>query len=70
MLGQRTYTITRQSGGSTGTDGIWTPGAESTLTIRGSWQPLTGRELEQLPEGYRERARAKLNTNAKRCAGN
>lgn len=56
MLGSVTYTVTRRAG-VFGTDGEYTPGATSTLSVSGSLQPLTAREIEALPEGLRQRAR-------------
>lgn len=61
MLGATTLTVTRRAAGSY-VAGVWTPGATSTLTVEGSLQPMTGRELLLLPEGERTRARWKLYT--------
>jgi hypothetical protein len=44
------YTITRTAAGSY-TNGRYTAGAESTFTIIASIQPVTGRDLADLPEG-------------------
>jgi len=60
ILGAKKYTIEREAAGSTGTNGIYTPGATTTFDIVAGWQPMTGREREQLPEGDRTKASAKL----------
>jgi hypothetical protein len=44
------YTVTRTAAGSY-TNGRYTEGAESTFTIIASIQPVTGRDLADLPEG-------------------
>ena len=64
ILGARTYTIEREAAGTVSSAGIFTPGASSTFTVRASWQPMTGREREQLPEGDRTRASGKLYCDA------
>ena len=60
ILGARTYTVTRVAAGSFGSDGAWTDGATTTLSVIGSWQPTNGREVQALPEAYRTRQTAKL----------
>jgi hypothetical protein len=52
MLGASTYTVTRFAQ-SSWTDGEHVRGAPSTFDIVASIQPLTGRELQDLPEGQR-----------------
>lgn len=47
-----TYTVTRTAVG-TRTNGRYTPGATSTFDITASVQPVTGRDLQSLPEGQR-----------------
>lgn len=47
-----TYTVTRTAAG-TRTLGRYTPGAPSTFSIVASIQPVTGRDLQTLPEGQR-----------------
>jgi len=61
LLGSTTLTVTRDAG--TYVDGDWVP-STSTLTIRGSLQPISGRERQSLPEGYRSPGRFKLYTRA------
>lgn len=61
MIGTRTHTVSRVAVGSYSlTTGAWTDGATSTFDVVGSWQPVTPREQESLPEGYRTRQSAKL----------
>ena len=50
--------------GSAYIDGIYTRGTETTLKMLASVQPLTGRELQALPEG--ERAKELLKFISKR----
>lgn len=47
------YTVTRFSGLGTYTDGVHVPPASSTLSIQAVVQPMSGRDLERLPEGLR-----------------
>lgn len=44
-----TYTVTRTARGTT-TKGKYTAGTQSTVTIEASVSPLTGEELQQVPE--------------------
>lgn len=53
MLGERAYTVQRR-GAYTVVDGRMTPGATTTLQIRASIQPVSGRIRETLPEGIRQ----------------
>lgn len=46
-------TITRQGAGSY-VSGIWTPGADGTITIQAVIQPLSGKERQLMPEGIRD----------------
>lgn len=62
ILGKTTFTVERAAAGSR-VNGRWVDGAASTLTLRGSWQPMSSREREQLPEGYRTKHVAKLYTD-------
>lgn len=47
-----TYTVTRRAAGAY-VDGRYQPGATSTVEIVASVQPVTGRTLQDLPEGQR-----------------
>jgi hypothetical protein len=49
-LSTGSHTVTRQSPG-TYVQGRYTPGTESTFTVVASVQPVTGRDLQDLPEG-------------------
>lgn len=44
------YTVTRTAVG-TYTNGVYTPGAASTLSVTLSIQPISGRDLHAVPEG-------------------
>lgn len=46
-----TYTVTRRSASAYGTDGRLDAPTTSTFTVPACVQPLTGRELEKLPQG-------------------
>lgn len=46
------------------TNGVYTQGAWAESTIQGSIQPLTGREIEQMPEGELRNGRWKLYTQS------
>lgn len=62
FLGSRTFTVTRRTG--TTVDGDFVVDSTQTFRIIGSLQPITGRELVQLPEGERTRGLFKLYTDA------
>lgn len=48
------YPVKRYGAGTAGSDGHWTaPAVASTFTIAASVQPVTGRALQDLPEGMR-----------------
>lgn len=51
-LGGASYTVTRYAEGAR-TDGLWSKGAPSTVTITALPQPLDGDALKFLPEGRR-----------------
>lgn len=59
ILGASSITVERAAAGSF-TNGRWVDGAATTLTLTGSWQPMSGRQREQLPELYRTRHTARL----------
>ena len=54
LLSSGTYTVTRTPA-SVYTAGRLVPGVATTFTVLGSLQPLSGREVDRLPEGARER---------------
>lgn len=56
MIGSKDYTVSRFAAGGL-VRGDFVPGAETTLIINGSLQPLSAREIQQLQEGERARAR-------------
>jgi hypothetical protein len=60
LLGARSYTVTRTAGAYV--NGIWTDLAVETIRVRGSLQPMSGRDLDQLPEGERTAGQWKLYT--------
>jgi hypothetical protein len=59
ILGAASFSVQRVAAGSL-VNGRWVDGASSTFDIVGSWQPMSGRQREQLPELYRTRETAKL----------
>lgn len=59
MLGVATIDVRRLAGGER-TDGVWVPGTECRVSVRGAIQPLSARDLEMLPEGERTREQMKL----------
>ncbi len=54
-LATGTYTVTRWAADSYDTNGVLVKGATSTLSVLACVQPLTGRDLQRLPEGRRTR---------------
>lgn len=63
ILGKTTLSVQRVAAGSF-VNGRYVNGASTTFDIEGSWQPLTGRQREQLPELYRTRHTASLRCDA------
>lgn len=57
-----TYTVTheRDGAGVYDANGYWTDGAAVTTQITASIQPLSAREFQNLPEGIRNEAQAKV----------
>jgi len=49
----RNFTLTQESTGSRGDDGLWIDGTQTGTTLKGSIQPSTDKERLQLPEGER-----------------
>lgn len=47
------YTATRTTDGGYDADGLAVAGTTSTFAVAGSLQPVSGRELRDLPEGQR-----------------
>ena len=62
LLGTLSLTVTRYGAAGSFVRGVFSPDAPSTFSIIASVQPLTGRELQQLPELQRTSARMKLYT--------
>jgi hypothetical protein len=62
MLGAEAVTLRRFAAGSRGTDGRFAPGATTDTTIYASMQPVSGRDLQRLPEGERSRDALKAYT--------
>lgn len=54
----------RPTAGTRGADGRYVPGAPSAASIAASVQPLSGKEVETLPEGERRRDWLKLYTHS------
>jgi hypothetical protein len=48
----QSFTILRDSGGAY-VNGVWTPGAPTTIPAYGPIRPATDRDIESLPEGDR-----------------
>jgi hypothetical protein len=48
-----TYNVTRAGGPGTYVAGVFTPAATSTVSVIASVQPMTGRDLQRLPDGLR-----------------
>jgi len=60
-LAVETITVTRKAVGSY-VNGRWVDGTAADHSVSGNVQPLSGRELQQLPEGDRERQPLKIYT--------
>lgn len=58
-----TYRVQRMGGDGTYVEGTYVPGRQTQLQVRGSLQPLSPREVLQLPEGERVRATYKFYTD-------
>ena len=52
-LATGSYTVTRLAAGTYSSAGIYTPGGSSQITIAASIQPVSGRDLQRLPEALR-----------------
>lgn len=55
ILGATSVTLSRYPVGSTGSDGRYDPGTPTDSTIQAAVQPATGRQMETLPEGERQK---------------
>lgn len=54
-LSSGTYTVTRYAAASFSSTGRVSAGTSSTFSITASVQPVSGREIDRLPEGLRAR---------------
>lgn len=50
-------TRTRTTAGAYNDDGVWVPGSPSASAISATIQPVSGRELKDMPEGIRTEAK-------------
>lgn len=55
-------THTPKEGGAYDDNGVWVPNAATPMVIKATVQPVTGRMLQDLPEGLRQGARYTLRT--------
>lgn len=62
MLGLRDITVRRAAASTWGSDGRSAPASTADTTIRGSWQPLNGKEAALLSESDRASDRRKMYT--------
>lgn len=62
MFGFSTVTIRTRT--ASWVDGVYTQSAPTTSTIQGSIQPITGRDIEQMPEGEIRSGKWKLYTQS------
>lgn len=69
LLGSATYTVTRYAQSSWSAGGEHQRGASSTFPIVASIQPITGRELQALPEGQRNVGNLKCYTETRLLTG-
>lgn len=58
----KTHVVTRRSASSFDATGDFVEGASSQISISGSLQPVTGRMIEKMPEGLRDKASAVMYT--------
>lgn len=64
-----TYTVTRTARASLNRGKAASGGSASTLTVRGSVSPATGKDLQRVPEGRRANAAMTLFTTTELTAG-
>lgn len=50
-------TRTRRAAGSYNADGVWVEGAPTATALNAAIQPVSGRELKDMPEGIRTEAK-------------
>jgi len=58
------YEVERMTSPGQYVEGVWVPGSTSKLTVRGSLQPMSMRDLQMLPEGERVKQTYKLYTDS------
>lgn len=61
LIDKETFSVERP-GATTHSGGVSSKAASTSFTIKGNAQPLSGKELLQLPEGDRQRQNKKLFT--------
>jgi hypothetical protein len=61
LLGRQTLSVSRPTG--EWVDGDWVAGTPESISIEASVQPITGSDLQSLPEGRRDRTAYLLLTN-------
>lgn len=47
--------VTRAAASTLGANGLWTPGATTTVAVSAVVVPMGGRQMDALPEGWRTR---------------
>lgn len=62
ILGSQTVTLRRSGAGTYNSAGEYVPGLSTDSTISGSFQPNTGRTVENLEEGQRQSPKYKFYT--------
>jgi len=61
LVGYKPLTVYRKTVGQY-VNGRWVEGTESTITIKGNWQPIKGYDKMMLPESFRSKYTIKLST--------
>ena len=60
-VGKKPFTVRRKAPGQRDqSTGNWVPGSNTVLTINGNMQPLSGYEIQMLPESFRSRESRKF----------
>jgi len=62
IIGLQTVSLTRYPIGTRGTDGRFVPGTAVVTSIEATVQPASGRDMQTLPEGERQKRGIKLYT--------